>query len=49
MSQEQLGATLTSLGLQAVATNLTPEQEERAWQLINELRAMYSQQVRKAS
>jgi hypothetical protein len=50
MSQEQLGTALNSLGLQVmVIPRLESEQERRAWQLINELKAIFDNQAKKAS
>ena len=43
------GAALRSLGQQAMFVNLTPEQDRRVLELIAEIRAIFNQQVEKAS
>lgn len=43
------GVALSNLGKQAMFVNLTPEQEQRVLELIAEIRAIFNQQVEKAS
>jgi hypothetical protein len=43
------GVALSHLANQAPFVNLTPEQEEHVMELIAEIRAVFNQQVEKAS